>query len=241
VLNHALYRERDLTAAERKRRQRQREREQRDERHAVTGRDVTEDRRQKAEDRERTTEQGGLGGSSQRGNGGNGATTAGDMSRDVPGTAVRNNGHGAATAKEMQRLGADPELADIGDAWVQAFGRQKRELGVLRAARTALAGGYSLDAIKLVVRVVALAREAPERFPDRGSIRWAVEHGKRGIPPACCAPTLDRHPEAETWERRKGIAWALSGRAVRARADHRAQPSPRVGVDLVADRLAADT
>jgi hypothetical protein len=112
-------------------------------------------------------------------------------------------GAGAATARELQALEADPALVDIGDAWVRAFKRPRRELGVLRAARTALAGGYAPDAMKLVVRVTALAREAPERFPDRGSIRWAVEHGKAGDPGYLLRPaTLDRLiPEAEAWDR----------------------------------------
>lgn len=112
-------------------------------------------------------------------------------------------GNGAATARELAALETDPALLDIGDAWVQAFKRPRRELGVLRAARTALAGGYAADAMKLVVRVAALAREAPERFPDRGSIRWAVEHGKAGDPGYLLRPaTLDRLiPEAEAWDR----------------------------------------
>jgi hypothetical protein len=175
VLNLMRYRAKDMTAAERKRRQRERDRD-RDIRDVT--RDVTEDRRQRAEGRERT-EQGG--GGRPKGNGGN----------------------GAATAREMGRLEADPVLAGIADTWAEAFHRPGRQLGVLRAARTALAGGYAPDAMKLVIRVVAVASEEPERFADRGSIRWAVEHGRAGDPSYLLRPSsLDRFiPEAEAWER----------------------------------------
>jgi hypothetical protein len=102
----------------------------------------------------------------------------------------------------MKALEADPTLAGIGDAWAKAFGRPGRELGVLRAARTALAGGYSAKALGLVVRVVAHARKAPERFPERGSIRWAVERGKLDPAYVLRPSTLDRLiPEAEAFAR----------------------------------------
>jgi hypothetical protein len=127
-----------------------------------------------------------------------------------PPTPLRGNGGGngsrkdtgAATTGDMATLEAEPALVDIADAWVQAFKRPRRELGVLRAARAALAGGYAPDSIRLVVRVVALAREAPERFADRGSIRWSVEHGKLDPGYVLRPSTLDRLiPEAEAWDR----------------------------------------
>ncbi len=130
----------------------------------------------------------------------------GGTSKDVPGTSrdmsrTPKKGDGAATARELAALEADSELAGVADAWAEAFRRPGRQLGVLRAAQTAFAGGYAADAIKLVVRVVALAREAPERFPDRGSIRWAVEHGKLDPSYLLRPATLDKLiPEAEAWD-----------------------------------------
>jgi hypothetical protein len=131
-----------------------------------------------------------------KGNGGDDGSTKGNDNGS-------GKGPGAATAKELARLEADPELAAVADTWAEAFRRPGRQLGVLRAARTAFAGGYAADAIKLVVRVVAQACRAPERFPDRGSIRWAVEHDKAGDPSYLLRPaTLDKLiPEAEAWDR----------------------------------------
>jgi hypothetical protein len=137
------------------------------------------------------------------GHGPNERTTEGAQGASGGGGNGSRNGAGASTARELRALEADAALVDVADAWVKAFRRPRRELGVLRAAKTALAGGYASDAVKLVVRVVALAREAPERFPDRGSIRWAVEHSKAGDPGYLLRPaTLDRLiPEAEAWDR----------------------------------------
>jgi hypothetical protein len=86
--------------------------------------------------------------------------------------------------------------------WSEAFGRPGRTLGVLRAARRALAGGYGPDDLRLVIRVAAAAAREPERFPERGSLRWTAEHSKAGDPDYLLRPgTLGRLiPEAEAWE-----------------------------------------
>ncbi len=183
VLNFADYRERDYTAAERMRRYRERAAVTRN----VTPRYVCIEHKAeaKAEAENGTTD-----------------TPLTPLSGGNAGGRKNGNGAGTGTARELDRLQADPVLAGIADAWSVAFHRPGRQLGVLRAARTALAGGYEPDALRLVIRCAALAREAPDRFPDRGLIRWAVEHGKAGDPSYLLRPSaLDRLiPEAEAWD-----------------------------------------
>ncbi len=98
--------------------------------------------------------------------------------------AVNGNGNGpakgagSATERERARLEADPVLAGLADGWA-------RDMGLSR-----------------VSQVVGLARREPERFPDRGSIRWAVERGKTGAAYVWRPDTLDRLiPEVEAWDR----------------------------------------
>lgn len=112
-----------------------------------------------------------------------------------------SRGPGAATERERARLEADPVLASLADAWAQHRGKTGRELGVLRAAAKAVAGGYAPDDLVLVSRLVALAGRQPERFHDRGSIRWAAQNN-----PAASyvwrPDALDKlTAEAEAWER----------------------------------------
>jgi hypothetical protein len=170
-----------LQAAERQRRHRAAERDMSQPSRPVTHQ-KTEDRRQKTE---------------------NGHHPLPPPAEGAPATVrASKKGNGAATARELAALEAEPEVASVGDAWARAFGRKGRQLGVLRAVRTALAAGYASEVLRLVARVVAEACRAPERFPERGSIRWAVEHGKAGDPGYVLRPsTLDRLiPEAEAWE-----------------------------------------
>jgi hypothetical protein len=111
-------------------------------------------------------------------------------------------GSGAATIRERERLEADPTLAGLADAWARAMNRPGREITVLRAGKAAVAGGYAAPQLVRVAEVVALARREPERFPDRGSIRWAVERGKTGAAYLWRPEVLDRLiPEVEAWDR----------------------------------------
>lgn len=126
---------------------------------------------------------------------------SGVASVPVNGNGHRPKGPGSSTALERIRLEADATLAELADAWAQHRGKEGREIGVLRAAAKAIAGGYSVDALKLVSRLVALAGRQPERFHERGSIRWAANHNS-GAGYVWRPDALDRLiPEAEAWER----------------------------------------
>ena len=116
---------------------------------------------------------------------------------------MRPRGPGTATARELATLQADETLSELGHHWCLCFRRPATPLGVLRAARKALAGGYEPDALKLVIRVASAARASPERFAERSSFRWAAEHGKAGDPSYILRPdTLDKLiSEAEEWDR----------------------------------------
>lgn len=125
----------------------------------------------------------------------------------LPVLPVNGNGHngagkhyGSATKREMQRLEADEQAVAVADAWVRAWGRQCREIGVLRAATHALAGGYTVDSMTSVIRVLSLAKQAPERFRERSSMRWTAEN-KRTPDYVLRPDTLDKLiPEAEEFE-----------------------------------------
>jgi hypothetical protein len=138
---------------------------------------------------------------------GDGQTPAVAGLADVP-VNGNGNGHrkdrgaGSATLRERDRLEADPVLAGLADAWAKAMDRSGREITVLRAARAALAGGYAAKQLVQVAQIVGVARREPERFPERGSIRWAVERGKTGATYLWRPEVLDRLiPEAEAWAR----------------------------------------
>lgn len=96
---------------------------------------------------------------------------------------------------------SDERVASLVDAWAKDRGRTNREIGVARAAMAALAGGYQPDQLALVSRLVALAGRQPERFPDRGSIRWTAQT-KPGASYVWRSDALDKLiPECEAWER----------------------------------------
>lgn len=110
-------------------------------------------------------------------------------------------GLGAATERELERLLSDERVCSLVDAWAKDRGRSNREIGVARAATAALAGGYQPDQLALVSRLVALAGRQPERFPDRGSLRWAAQN-KPAASYVWRSDALDKLiPEAEAWER----------------------------------------
>lgn len=122
---------------------------------------------------------------------------------------VGGNGHGklpakglgAATERELARLLSDERVCSLVDAWAKDRGRSNREIGVARAATAALAGGYQPDQLALVSRLVALAGRQPERFPDRGSLRWAAQN-KPAASYVWRSDALDKLiPECEAWDR----------------------------------------
>lgn len=114
---------------------------------------------------------------------------------------LRPKGLGAATERELERLLSDARVAALVDAWARDRGRTNREIGVARAATAALAGGYLPEQLALVSRLVALAGRQPERFPDRGSIRWTAQT-KPGASYVWRSDALDKLiPECEAWDR----------------------------------------
>lgn len=114
---------------------------------------------------------------------------------------LRPKGLGAATERELERLLSDARVASLVDAWARDRGRTNREIGVARAATAALAGGYLPEQLALVSRLVALAGRQPERFPDRGSIRWTAQT-KPGASYVWRSDALDKLiPECEAWDR----------------------------------------
>lgn len=134
---------------------------------------------------------------------------AGGAAADVEATSNGNGHHpkgrqyGLATLREMQRLETDPRVVQVGDAWKREHGRPSREIGVLRAAAKALAGGYEAEACELVIRTMAIAVREPERFRDRGLFHWSVGAGKGRDPTWVLRPdTLAKLiSEAEEWHR----------------------------------------
>jgi hypothetical protein len=162
---------------------------------AVTGYLEADNRRQKTENGNGQSAVADRATASTNGNGD--ANGHGNANGHAP-----RRGSGTATLRERERLEADPTLSGLADAWARAMDRQGREITVLRAGKAALAGGYAASQLQRVVEVVAVARREPERFPDRGSIRWAVERGKTGAAYLWRPDVLDRLiPEVEAWDR----------------------------------------
>lgn len=131
------------------------------------------------------------------------ADPADSATKPVNGHRVNGHRPGSAIERERQALESKPEIAAIADYWRERFDRPSREIGVLRAAAKALAGGYAADTLRTVIRVGAVAKREPHRFAERGSYRWAAGAGKL-TPDYLLRPgePLDRFAaEAEAWER----------------------------------------
>lgn len=118
---------------------------------------------------------------------------------------------------ELEQLLAEPEIRSLCDVWVEKIGGT-RTLGLARAVRRCLAGGYDRQVPIDAIAALAAAKAQPDRFPPKAFARWCVAHNSKpgyvlrpekvedlaaefqqyGQPPRAAPSTTPRHVREES-------------------------------------------